>query len=166
MAERGDIATRFKPGNKAAVGHGPPLGSANGFKHGLRAERAFATGVLPKKHAWIGSRVTVLRKALERAVVERHNELSLKHALLIQSACRHEQAALLAQRALRVDGDKMSVTDRLSYLTTIAAESDKRDRAVEKLNLDPADSGSVLDQLYAAPVTNLPAEPEGGDDGR
>lgn len=163
MAERGDIATRFKAGNKAACGHGPPVGSANGFKHGLRAERAFATGILPKKHAWIANRVTVLRKALEAAAFEVHGELTLKAALLIQSSCRHEQAALLAQRALRVDGDKMTVMERLSYLTTVAAESDKRDKAVEKLNLDPKETTSILESLYASPRA---ADTEGGNDGR
>ena len=161
--ERADIATRFKPGNKASVGRGAPLGSANHFKHGLRATRAFATGILPKKHAWIANRVTVLRKHLEGAVLERHAELSLKHALLIQSACRHEQAALLAQRAMRADGDKMTVMERLAYLTTVASESDKRDKAVEKLALDPVETSNILDQLYGPKVTELPAA--GANDG-
>lgn len=165
----GSKATHFQPGNKAAVGHGAPLGNTNAFKHGLKAERAFATGLLPAKCRWIVNRVTLLRKRLESAVYARYGELTLKAALLIQSACRHEQAALLAQRAMRVDGDRMSMSERLSYLTSVGNESDKRDKAMEKLNLDPAETGSILDELYGPRGADIPADDaesgEGGSHG-
>lgn len=166
MAERGDIATRFQPGNTAGVGHGPPIGTVNNFKHGLHAATTFGVGSLPEKCNWITNRVGRVRRSLEAAVLERHGELSLKHLMLIQTACRCEVVSLLSQRWLRLREATMSHDQRLSYLNNIASASERRDKAVEKLNLDPTETASVLDALYAAPVTPLPPEAEGGSDDR
>jgi hypothetical protein len=43
----------------------------------------------------------------------------------------------------------MSHTERLTYLQAIAAESDKRDRCIERLKLD-TDPQTIIGQLYGA----------------
>lgn len=143
MATDGTIGVPFQPGNKAAVGHGPPM------KHGLASKRRrFTIGKLPKGCSWINTLVSTLRRELEALTLQVHGMLGPKEELFIQSACRHEQAALLAQRWLRLKGDTMTHGERLQYLQAIAAESDKRDKCVERLKLD-IDAKSVLESLYA-----------------
>ena len=53
----------------------------------------------------------------------------------------------------------MSHAERLSYIQAIAAESDKRDRCIEKLRLD-VDPKTILESLYGPVVADL-----GGKDG-
>jgi hypothetical protein len=159
------VANAFQPGNKVACKGGKP-GNVNAMTSGRRAAKALAIGKLPPNCGWITTRVNQLRRGLEAAAVDRYGELTLKAALLIQSVCRHEQAALLAQRWLRIHGDKMNHSEKLTYLTTVASESDRRDRAVDKLALDPAETGSILDSLYGPKITEVPADDvEGSNDG-
>ena len=162
MAKPSVIANPFQPGNTLARKGGQP-GNVNAMTSGRKAAKALAIGKLPPNCGWITSRVNQLRRITEASWVARYGELTLKAALLIQSVCRHEQAALLAQRWLRIHGDSMNHSEKLTYLTTVASESDRRDKAIEKLNLDPAETGNILDDLYSAKVTELPAE--GGNDG-
>jgi hypothetical protein len=54
----------------------------------------------------------------------------------------------------------MSHGERLSYLQAIAAESDKRDRCIERLKLD-TDPQTIIGTLYG-PVTPLDAKDNEG----
>src|SRR5438128_3636540 len=116
MVTDGNASTQFQPGNQLAVGHGAPAGNANAFKHGGKSRRALTIGKLPPSCNWIANRVSALRRELERATTDVHGDVSLKAGLYINSALRHEQAALLAQRWLRLNGGSMSHGERLSYL--------------------------------------------------
>ena len=153
--------TAFQPGNSAAVGHGAPVGNVNAMKHGRRSNRRLTIGALPKGCSWINTLTSNLRRELEALTVDAHGKVTPTHAMFIQSAARHEQAALMAQRWLRIHSTSMNHGERLAYLQAIASESDKRDKCVERLKLDK-DAVSVLDQLYGPKVTELPAE--GGND--
>jgi len=157
MATTSKKDTQFKPGNQAAIGHGAPAGNTNGFKHGLQRERRkFTVGKLPKGCSWINTLVSTLRRELEALTMDVHGIVGAKEALLIQSSCRHEQAALLAQRWLRLEAHNMSHGERLQYLQAVAAESDKRDKCVERLNLD-SQPQTIIQNLYAS-QTALEAE--------
>ena len=156
-------ATSFKPGNQAAKGHGAPRGNHNAFKHGRRSERKLVIGDLPEHCERIGGFVQKLRIELETLVASVHGSIGSTADMFIQSACRHEQAALLAQRWLRLDAANMNHGERLAYLQAIASESDKRDKCVERLKLD-RDPSTILEALYAAPTVDVEAM-EGGDDG-
>jgi hypothetical protein len=160
MATDRTIPTQFQAGNQASIGHGPPVGNMNGFKSGLRSRRLVSIGKLPKGCSWINSLVAAFRRGLEGCVCEAHGEVDYKAALIIQSACRHEQAALLAQRWLRLSSETMSHGERLTYLQAIAAESDKRDRCIDRLRLT-VDPQTIVQGLYG-PVT--PLDGQAGND--
>jgi hypothetical protein len=148
----------FEPGNGAARGHGAPVGNANSLKHGLRASRRQLTlGKLPRGCAHVVSRVGALRRILEDLHIEHHGDLDYKAELIIQSACRHEQAALLAQRWLRISADTMNHAERLQYLQAIANESDKRDKSIAALKLD-RDPQTLIGSLYASTTTSIDDE--------
>ncbi len=147
----------FQAGNTASRGFGPPVGNVNGFKSGRKSRRRLTVGALPRGCSWINSLVGNFRRELERCVCDAHGVVDYKAALIVQSAARHEQAALLAQRWLRLSADSMTHLERLSYIQAIAAESDKRDKAIEKLKLD-TDPQTIVSSLYG-PI--LP--PDDGD---
>ncbi|NOY41576.1 MAG: hypothetical protein GXP26_07065 [Planctomycetes bacterium] len=147
----------FKSGNQAAVGHGAPLGNTNNLRHGRRSRRKLTLGKLPKGCSWISTRVSTLRRELEALTEDAYQEVDTRSALFIQSACRHEMAALLAQRWLRLSAETMSHGERLAYLQATASESDKRDRCVERLHL-AKDASSILESLYAPSITELSSE--------
>ena len=160
MVTNGTKSTRFQPGNQLAVGHGAPVDNVNAATHGLKAthvprgRRKLSIGKLPKGCSWINTLVSTLRRELEALTIAARGEVGIKDALSIQSACRHEQAALLAQRWFRLQVDTMTHGERLQYLTTIAGESDKRDKCVERLNLE-TDDKTITAALYGAPATPL-----------
>lgn len=148
------LPQEFQAGNTAAVGHGAPLANTNSGRHYLRSQRKLSIGKLPKGCSWINTLVSNLRRELEALVIECHGELDYKAQLIIQSACRHEQAALLAQRWLRISAETMSASERLQYLQAIANESDKRDKSISALKLD-RDPQTLLGELYASQTTPI-----------
>jgi hypothetical protein len=154
MATVEDKPNLFQPGNSLAAGHGAPTDNRNAAKHYLRSHRKLSIGKLPKGCSWINTLVSTLRRELEALVMEYHGELTFQSQLVIQSSCRHEQAALLAQRWLRLSAETMSHAERLSYLQAIANESDKRDRAIAMLRLD-RDPQTLLGELYSATTSPL-----------
>jgi len=155
MTSKPPIGRPFQPGNQAAVGHGPPM------KHGLRPKPNRAVvGNLPKGCSNIRANVAKFRSL----TLDTHGAVGWKEALFIQSACRHEQAAMLAQRWLRLECKNMSHTERLQYMTAIANESDKRDKCIERLKLD-TDAKTVIETLYSAQAMPEP-EAESEDDGK
>ena len=149
MATACNKSSQFQPGNQASVGHGAPAGNTNSLRHGLRTRRKLSIGKLPKGCSWINTLVSALRRELEALTMEVHRALDFKSQLYIQSACRHEQAALLAQRWLRLQAETMTHSERLTYLQAIAKESDLRDRAVDRLRLD-VETGSIIESPYAS----------------
>jgi hypothetical protein len=99
-----------------------------------------------------------LRTALEREVRDRHGEICLEDALVVQSALRHEARALLAQRWLRVEAD-LSLQDRLALVDRLCLASDARDKCV-RLLLAPRKGrdGDGFAGVYDSPY--LPPDPD------
>jgi hypothetical protein len=108
---------------------GPPLGSRNAMRHGLRSSG------LPKGCAKIERAINHFRRAVEDAVLDARGEVSLVDASYINSAYRWERHAQLAGRWLLLHGDTMSDGDRLSYSREVARASQQRDVAIAALNL-------------------------------
>jgi hypothetical protein len=139
----------FKEGNAAAVGHGAPAGNTNSVTHGLRTT---TLGRLPDhKITW---RANKFRRWLESWTLQTHGKISVKHELAINSAARHEIAAMLINRWLRLRLETMTHDQRLKFVTALGRESDLRDRAVDRLNLD-RDTTSIVESLYASVVPQL-----------
>ena len=93
--------------------------------HGLR--KWTVTGTLSGPGAsYVRHTLAAFRADVEAAVIETKGELSVYHAALIQTACRHEGRAQLIQRLLRgLDAD-VSVPERIAYMKEIGAASDRQ----------------------------------------
>ena len=125
--------------------HGAPKGNSNGrgnCRHGLKA------GKLPKDARYIEHQMNNLRRQLEDAVMQAKGEVGLLDAASIQTAVKWERHGALALRWLRLEGDKLRLTERLTFSREIARASTERDRALALLGLDrdvTQDAWSVLD---------------------
>lgn len=139
----------FEVANKAACGHGAPLGNRNAKStHGLKAKDRYSIGRLPKGCAWITTLTSGLRRDLEALTLETHGSLGPREAMYIQTAVRCEQSALLIQRWLRLGAETMSHSERLAYSQALTNESLKRDKAMDRLNLETS-TDSIFDALYS-----------------
>jgi hypothetical protein len=121
-----------------------PIGNANALTSGLKA--VYTTSRFPKGCGYVERRIRGYKAALQAAVVEQHGEVSIYHASVIQSACRHESAAQLAERWFRLEenGGTLDMTARASLLSLICKSSDARDRCLKALDLDtPPDAGPL-----------------------
>jgi hypothetical protein len=124
-------ATQAQPAQETN-GHkrpGPPLGSRNAIRHGLRGAG------LPSGCRKIETALNQFRRTLEDAVLEHRGEVSLVDAASVNSAYRWERHAQLAQRWLRLKGDTMNHTERLNYSREVARASSERDKAIAALCL-------------------------------
>jgi len=111
-------------------GPGPPVGSQNALRHGLRA------GKLPRELAYIEKRTNIFRRDLEALVVKLKGDISVNDAAAINSATKWERHACLAADWLRKEASKLSASDRLKFSEAIAKASDNRDRNIRLLQLD------------------------------
>jgi hypothetical protein len=107
-----------------------PMGNQNRTRHGLRSTR------LPDGCRYLEKATYRMREQLERECVTRFGSLDIRQAGLIQSAGRHEVRASLAARWLRVEGDRLGISDRLALLREMGNATNARDKAIEKLGLD------------------------------
>jgi hypothetical protein len=130
----------------------------NAFKHGLRSRRLFALGELPDSMRACAKSATALRLALERAILDRHGEISLTAAATISTAARWERHVGVCGHLLRAAeqdaslpaAERRAAIERLSE--KMARGSAERDRAIERLHLErkPDD---WIDALYSMPAT-------------
>ncbi|MGE3410331.1 MAG: hypothetical protein AB7I37_26360, partial [Pirellulales bacterium] len=148
-----------RPGNSGGKkGRSGPPGNRNAAKSGI-----YALGSYPKGASYVRRLVGQLKMALENAVQARHGEISLTRAGAIQTACRHEAVAMLAQRWLRLRFKKMGDSDRLNYLKQIATASEARDKAMRSLELEGQEHRSIINLLYGQngrPPIDVPQAPK------
>ncbi len=109
---------------------GPPMGSQNHFRHGLRA------GKLPREMGYIENAINSLRRQLETAVVECKGAVNIPDASLIDSAAKWERHGRIALHYLRRKGSELTPADCLRFSEAIAKASDARDKAIRLLQLD------------------------------
>lgn len=150
--------------SEVTVRGGQP-GNANAMRHGLRSTRVrLVIGTLPKSMHRIERNVIAFRRLIEAAVLDARGEIAVMDAALIQSACRHETHAQLAQRWLRLHADTLDAGQRLAYSKAVADASTARDKCLERLKLthDAADAYAAL----FAPETHAAGtdQDDGSDD--
>lgn len=139
-AKETDTRARNRPG--------APLGNTNNWRTGRRTLRL---GKLPKPLAHIEHDVARLRKAAYASLDERGVKVGLSVELAVQGACRHEQAALIAQRLLRTEWDKLSAIERINLANSIATSSEARDKKLAGLGFGlKAGDGAGHDSSYEA----------------
>lgn len=115
----------------------------NALKHGLRS-----AGSLPAGCGWVTTLVTEIRGVLEDAITERDGVVNDYQRCLIQTSCRWEQHALLAQRWLRENYSKLDHSDRLAYSREIAKASAERDKCLKELELNKTNVHDAMALLY------------------
>lgn len=120
-------------------------GNFNSMRHGLRAAK------LPKGCSWLEGQLKFFRRALEAELAAAGDRGGIYSSALVQSTVRHETRAQLAARWLRIQGDELSLADRLQLLATISAATDARDKCLERLKLDRDRKDNALEALYASP---------------
>jgi hypothetical protein len=125
-----------------------PEGNSNAWKHGLRSSLVLVA--VPPKAAWIKKLMAAFRRDLEAAVVERHGEVSLMRAAVINSASRHETIAQLAGRMLKLAGDEVKTETKLAILDRIGRATDARDRCIRALELDA--THDAWGAYFASPI--------------
>ena len=109
---------------------GPPKGSRNALRHGLKC------GKCPADAQYIEHQVNALRRQLEDNVLAQHGEVTLSHASIIQTCCKWERHGALALRWLRLKVDELRPSELLQFSREIARASTERDRAIVALDLD------------------------------
>jgi len=139
------------------VGGGQP-GNRNRTKHGLRAVRS------PKGCSWIDSSLTAFRRYVQDEILSRDGGATLYQEALLQSACRHEQRAMLAARWLRVGGDSLPLSEKLALTKAVCDATDARDKCLDRLGLDRRDVATITTALYQ-PVAATACHAAGPDEG-
>lgn len=142
---------RNAPGTPRKSKGGAPVGNRNRQRSGVAA---FAkTGQLPRGCSNIAKQVNVIREMLEIAVQQRHGQISVYHALLIQSCLRHEARAGMLTRWLRLvckDGETPeNLTERLAVARELSASTDSRDRCLKLLQIDSIPDAEDGEAMWA-----------------
>ena len=127
-----------KPGRSGA-----PIANTNAARHYMRA------GKLPKCMKYIESRINGFKRHLEDLVWEARGEVTVVDAAHIDTAAKWERHGCLALRWLRMEGDTLKPSERLSYSEAIAKASMNRDKAIEKLALDKRETITLSGYLEA-----------------
>lgn len=116
---------------------------------------------LGKGGAYVAAQLARLGKLLRDAVAEATGEPpTLGQDLLIKSALRHEQSAVLLQRKLRIAGCDLPAEELELLTRRIAAESDRRDAILEKLGIAGRLAGGSAGP-FLPPIDDEPDEPIG-----
>lgn len=136
----------------------PPKGNANAVRHGLTC------GKLPKRSGYVRYLTDRFRLAVEAEVRDRTGELGLHAAAVTQTACRWERHALLAQRWLRDECEKMTPEQRLAFSRDIARASAERDKCLRELGLHIRERDTLLATLYSAEEPPALAQSDADDD--
>ena len=148
-------------------------GNRNAIKTGVHSY--MSTGRLPPGCSYVTRLINRMRGQLEAAVGERHGEVDVYRAAVVQSACRHESRCILLQRYLREASDELSVTDRATLLREMSNATTQRDRCLKQAGLDQTDADHALAALYGpqtptnvkrdSSVIDTAARPSEGADG-
>lgn len=128
-----------KPGRS-----GPRKGNSNAQRHGLKS------GKLPPDAKYIEIRINVIRREIESAVMATKGEISMTDAALVQTCIRWEKHAVLAQRWLTKEHDKLSASERLRFSEAVCKASDNRDKALVALKLNHNTKDTLVERLYSA----------------
>lgn len=123
---------------------GAPAGNQNALRHGLTLGSASAADPMTIRHC------NGFRRALEAALLALRGSISLADAAAVQTVVRLERHALLAQKWLREQGDKLTPVEKLKFSREITSASLERDRRLKALGIviGPAKPSSAWDLVH------------------
>jgi hypothetical protein len=149
--------------HKKATTMGAPRGHLNALRTGEKLKLSrLIVGKLPKKMLRVQRSAQAYRRQLEAAVIERHGEVGVVHAHLVDTATAAELHSGICRWLLREKLDTMPTADVLACSSQILKSKEVRDRALKCLDLEgqPADDGW---QTLQVPVTGSPEAISGPD---
>lgn len=118
------------PDKRAPAKPGGSIGNRNALRHGLKGSK------VPRKAKYVEHGVNKLRRQLEDLVLELKGHVSITDAAHVNSACKWERHSRLAAHWLRHNADTLSPSEVLRFSQEVASASDRRDKAIERLELD------------------------------
>jgi hypothetical protein len=141
-------STQLQPVAAKVNRGGPPKGSSNAIRHGLRGNS------LPKGCRYIENAVNKLRRNVEDALMEVKGEINFVDAAAVNSILKWERHGLLAAHWLRKEGNNLSAGDRLKFSEATAKASDNRDKAIRSLGLNMKLSPWIVTPSQGEGATN------------
>lgn len=130
---------------------GAPTKNRNATRHGLRSAS------LPKGASYISRATNELRRAVEDAVLDAKGAVDILDAATIQTIVRLERHAMLAQRWLRREHEKMSLAERLKFSAEVGRASAERDKALRSLGIGATGKADLLAEAYRTPLVPVDA---------
>lgn len=117
-------------------GPGAPFGNLNRVVHGQRSQRTKRSGLV---HAHLGKRfasayghANILRKAIEKLIIEKYGSVSLLHQARIQTILRLEEGCRALELAIR-DNPKMGPEELRANRSSISQWTAQKDNALANL---------------------------------
>ncbi len=118
------------PAQNATRKPGPPIGSMNAVRHGM----TLPAGKFPPKAKSAEKRLYRFKGWLV-SELEKLGPVEGPALALIQTCCRHEKQAILADRWLRLDDETLPIMDRLRLLDAVTTATAARDKVLVELGL-------------------------------
>jgi hypothetical protein len=135
---------------------GPPKGSCNAIKNGSRELARLNLGDLPTKWRRVKTYARQYRRDLEDAVMSRHGEVSVADAHLIHAAASWAAHAGICRWLLCNRSDTMTTMDITKCSAEIAMASERRNKLVKQLGIDPPAGSTMMAMLYERDQPDAP----------
>lgn len=132
---------------------GPPKGTPgkpNNLRHGADAKNIRLTlSEAPAKYIRQTRQARHFRQAIENAVIERHGQIDLPRAALIESASLAFLKAMMTDSFLRHNEAKMTMDQWLAFNDRAIKFRQARDKAIADLRIDSVEppSKSAIDSI-------------------
>lgn len=133
------------------------IGNHRRTRHGLRASS------LPPGCSYLKGQLQALRRDVRAELIDRDGATSIYQEALIQSAMRHEQRALLAQRWLRKEFDSIEMSEKVMLLREIGKATDARDKCFKQLGIGSRGTSGSVSALYVDAIDIASDAPQGSD---
>jgi hypothetical protein len=138
---------------------GPPKGSLNALKNGSRLSlKRLTVGELPVKLIAVRREGRKYRRDLEAAVLAAKGEITITDCHLIDTASAATIAAGISRWLLRHRLGEMSVADIRGCTADIVRAKERRDAAVQALELDVEPEPLSLSEYVVKNGRTIPAE--------
>ena len=129
----------------------------NRLRHGIFATLPLSE--LPRPFTYTKRVVNEFRRVLEAVILARDGELSHVAACKIQTACRAERAAQIAERLLRDGWADLTSEQKLAVLDRTVRYSESRDKALAALGLDKRETQDIWEGVFDATRKDTRPEP-------
>lgn len=146
----------FTPEQRAKAGANSKGGQRKGEAYrGAALKHYLAVPELPSDcRGKIVTQLGELAHFLEQAVIAKRKEVDVLSACRIETVLQHSAHALKVQRWIRLEHEKMTIDQKMTFSRELANACTNRDKALAALDLD---AKSIDPWTAAIPVVSTPA---------